>query len=213
MSFTISGIGHRRRVLSLAALALAAWPLLAWAAAEALVERRDLAHAAVLVVLSGSAVYKERTRWAAQLFHEGRAPRIVLTRDMQPGGWSKERQRTMLFYEREVEELERAGVPPERIEVLPQPVENTYEEAVALRDYAAGRAVRSLLVVTSPYHSRRASWTLGRVLRDSQIEVGVAAPPPGGQSPSSLTWWLRPQGWRAVALEYPKLIYYRVSYR
>ena len=204
MSFTISGIGHRRRVLSLAALALAAWPLLAWAAAEALVERHDLARAAVLVVLSGSAVYKERTRWAAQLFHEGRAPRIVLTRDMQ---------RTMLFYEREVEELERAGVPPERIEVLPQPVENTYEEAVALRDYAAGRAVRSLLVVTSPYHSRRASWTLGRVLRDSQIEVGVAAPPPGGQSPSSLTWWLRPQGWRAVALEYPKLIYYRVSYR
>ena len=210
MSFTISGIGHRRRVLSLAALALAAWPLLAWAAAEALVERRDLAHAAVLVVLSGSAVYKERTRWAAQLFHEGRAPRIVLTRDMQPGGWSKERQRTMLFYEREIEELERAGVPPERPWIYGLLIAPS---GVVVRDYAAGRAVRSLLVVTSPYHSRRASWTLGRVLRDSQIEVGVAAPPPGGQSPSSLTWWLRPQGWRAVALEYPKLIYYRVSYR
>src|SRR5439155_4399222 len=115
-----------------------AWPPLAWAAAQALIERHELARAGALVVLSGSTVYKERTRWAAHLFHEGRAPRIVLTRDIQPAGWSKELQRTMLFYEREVEELERAGVPPERIEVLPQPVENTYEEAVALRDYAAG---------------------------------------------------------------------------
>ncbi len=194
-------------------MSLAAWTLLAWGAAEALVERSPLARADRIVVLSGSSAYVERTRWAAKLFHEGRAPRVVLTRDVHPGGWSHERARTMLFYERAVEELKRAGVPPDRIEVLPRPVESTHDEAVVLRDYAAANGVHSLLVVTSAYHSRRAAWTLGRVLGESGVEIGVDAPPTGWQSPSPLTWWLRPRGWSAVALEYPKLIYYRVSYR
>ena len=213
MKFTVSEISRKRRVLSLMAVGVACWPLLSWAAAEALIERHHLDGAGALVVLSGSAGYKERTHWAAKLFHEGRAPRIILTSDVHPGGWSQERQRTMLFYERAVEDLQRAGVPLERIDVLPQPVESTYEEAMLLRHYATQRGLRSVLVVTSPYHSRRANWTLSRVFRNTEIAIGVDAPPPGEQSPSSLTWWLRRRGWSLVALEYPKLIYYCTTYR
>lgn len=193
--------------------ALVAWPLAAWVAAVALVERKMIERADALVVLSGSAVHGERTRWAARLFREGRAPRVVLTRDEHAGGWSQERGRTMLFYERAVEELERAGVPRDRIEVLPPRVSSTYEEAVALRDYAARSGARRLLVVTSPYHTRRALWTFERVLGGSGVEVGVDSPPAGQQSPAPLAWWLSPRGWRAVAAEYPKMVYYRVSYR
>ena len=211
---TRSGFGRgKRRALTLLLGALLAWPLVAWGAAAALVERRVLERADVLVVLSGSSVYQERARWAARLFREGRAPRVVLTRDEHAGGWSQERGRTMLFYERAVEELERAGVPPERIEVLPGPVTSTYEEAVALRDYAAKSGARRLLVVTSAYHTRRARWTFDRVLRGGGVEVGIDAPPIGQQSPAPLTWWLRPRGWSTVAMEYPKMIYYRLSYR
>src|SRR2546423_12476183 len=80
---------------------LLAWPLLAWAAAEGLdVRTPTVVRADAIVMLSGSEVYRERAEYAARLFKAGRAPRIVLTNDAEPGGWSQERGRTMLFVER-----------------------------------------------------------------------------------------------------------------
>ncbi|MBA3321127.1 MAG: YdcF family protein [Pyrinomonadaceae bacterium] len=192
---------------------LVVWSALAWGAARALIRLAALPRADVIVVLGGSAAYVERTQWAAQLFHQGRAARIVLTNDNQRGGWSREKRRNPFYHERAVEELRRAGVPADKIDVLPQPLSGTFAEALALRQYAATKGVRSFLVVTSPYHTRRAGWTLGRVFREEGgIEIGIDAPPPGRQSPLPLTWWLRPHGWRVVALEYPKLLYYRIRY-
>lgn len=202
------GTTRARRVIRVAILLLIAWPFLAWGAARLLIVDAELGHADALVVLSGSAAYVERTRLAAQLFREGRAPKIILTNDNQYGGWSKARQRTMLFVERSQEELQRSGVPAERIEVLPQPVSGTYDEAALLRDYVTLRGHRSVLVVTSAYHSRRSLWSFRRAFKGSGVEVGLAAPPPGQQSPSPASWWLRPRGWPIVAGEYLKLVYY-----
>jgi uncharacterized SAM-binding protein YcdF (DUF218 family) len=202
------------RLLRALVLCVSAWSLVAWGAAEALIVRRDLPHADALVVFGGSAAYVERTQFAARLFHAGRAPRIILTNDNLRGGWSQAEQRNPYFYERAAEELKRAGVPSEKIEVLPQTVTTTYEEAALLRDYAASHDLRALLFVTSAYHTRRACWTLSRVLSESGIEFGLDAPAPGqGQSPAPATWWLHLHGWRAVAWEYPKLVYYRIHYR
>lgn len=211
------GKGGRRvwRLLRALVLSLSLWCLLAWGAAEALISRRELQRADALVVLGGSAAYVERTRFAAELFRQGRAPRIILTNDNLRGGWSQSEQRNPFFYERAAEELRRAGVPAEKIEVLPEAVTTTYDEAALLRDYAASRDLKTLLVVTSAYHTRRACWTFSRVFRQSTIAFGLDAPAAdgGGQSPSPATWWLHARGWRAVALEYPKLVYYRLRYR
>ncbi|MCA1634417.1 MAG: YdcF family protein [Acidobacteria bacterium] len=114
---------------------------------------------------------------------------------------------------REAEALQLAGVPAEQVEVLPQPVSSTYEEAVRLRDYATTQGLRSVLIVTSAYHSRRALWTMRRVFEGSGVEVGLAIAPIGEQSPKSATWWLHISGWRMVAGEYVKLVYYWLRYR
>ena len=177
-----------------------------------LIISRSLPRADVLVVLSGSAAYLERTQWAARLYMEGRAPRIVLTNDNQQGGWSNAEERNPSFVERAKAELQHAGVPPERIEVLPQTVASTYDEAVRLLEYTNTQPVRSLLVVTSAYHSRRALWTLSHVFRDTGVKIGLEPVALGAQSPAPATWWFDLRGWRAVALEYPKLIYYWISY-
>ena len=196
------------------ALALPVWSVAAWGAAEGLVVRRGLERADALVVLGGSGAYVERTHLAARLFLEGRAPRVILTNDGLRGGWSQTEQRNPFFYERAAEELSRAGVPADRIEVLPQTVTTTYDEAALVGDYAASHQLKALLFVTSAYHTRRALWTLGRVLAARGVEFGLDAPAPGqGESPPAATWWLHARGWRAVALEYPKLVYYRIHYR
>ena len=214
--FKIAHIGKRsswRRRLCIAVLILAAWSLLAWGAAEALIVRAELEHADALVVLSGSSAYVERTQAAAQLWREGRAPVMLLTNDPMLSGWIEAEHRNPSFVVLATEELRSAGVAADRIEVLPQSVSSTYEEAVALRDYARARGLRSILVVTSSYHSRRALWTLRRVFQGSGIEVGLYAVAPGEQMPAPATWWWHPFGWQVVALEYVKLIYYLLSYR
>jgi uncharacterized SAM-binding protein YcdF (DUF218 family) len=207
--------GRRARTILLACvILLAVWMALAWVAARALVVRAELEHADALAVLSGSSAYVERTRRAAQLFNEGRAPEIILTDDNERGGWSSEQQRNPFFVERAFEELRRAGVPAEKIVVLPLPQNNpgTYEESLTLRDYATTHGLRTLLVVTSAYHSRRALWTLRRVFRGSGVEVGLDPAAADEASPAPFAWWLDRRGWQTVATEYPKLVYYWLRY-
>ena len=103
-------------------------------------------------------------------------------------------------------------VPNERIEVLPRRVASTHDEALLLKEYVDEHHLRSLLVVTSAYHSRRALWTFRRAFEGSGVAVGVAEGEPGLQTPTPGTWWFSPRGWRAVAGEYVKMVYYRLSY-
>jgi uncharacterized SAM-binding protein YcdF (DUF218 family) len=167
---------------------------------------------AAIVVLSGAGTYLERTRAAAQLFTAGRAPKIILTNDNERGRWVSAEQRNPFFSERAAAELLNAGVPANKIELIPQPIFSTYEEAHAVRAYAVAHELRSLLIVTSAYHSRRAWWTWARVFRGSGIELGMTHAPTGEQTPAPAVWWMQWHGWRAVAVEYPKLIYYWLRY-
>ncbi len=205
-----------KRMLGVALALLMAWPFFAWAAAQFLIVRTEaITRADALVVLGGSSAYVERTRWAARLFQAGHAPKIILTNDNERGGWSSAEQRNPFFVERAAAELQQAGVPAQKIEVLPQPVSSTHDEAVLLRRYAEEHHIQSLAVVTSAYHSRRALWTLRRVFDGSNIEVEINPVATGmfdWQTPPPLAWWWTSHGWRAVALEYPKLIYYWLHY-
>jgi uncharacterized SAM-binding protein YcdF (DUF218 family) len=202
-----------RRWARVSFVLLVAWPLLAWLAARALVVRAELQQADAIIVLSGSANYVERARWAARLYKEGRAPKIILTNDNQQGGWSSAQERNPFFVELAADELKRAGVPADRIEVLPQTVSSTYDECAQLHEYALRRGLRSLLFVTSAYHTRRTLWTLQRLFRENEIKIGLDAPPPGEQSPPPAAWWLQALGWRMVAGEYLKILYYHLHYR
>jgi uncharacterized SAM-binding protein YcdF (DUF218 family) len=190
-----------------------AWPFVAWLAALALIKTVSLPRADAVVVLSGSSAYIERSRRAAELYKEGRAPRVVLTNDNMRGPWSEARQVNPLFVERAQEELAQAGVPSDRVEVLPDAVGGTHDEAVAVYNYATRKGIHSVLFVTSPYHTRRALWTMQRDFRDTGVAVGVETMENYEQTPAPATWWLHRRGWSVVALEYPKLIYYYWKYR
>lgn len=201
---------HRR--LTLLAILIIGWPVLAWVSARALMVESRLPQADAIVVLAGSSTYIERAELAARLFHEGRALKVVLTNDNLHGGWSVAEQRNPLFVELATAELKRQGVPAERIEVVPGTVASTYEEAVALRQLADRESLRSIIVVTSAYQSRRALWTLHRVFKGSDVLIGLEAPPPGQQTPTPAFWWWHGLGWKTVPGEYLKLVYYLLRY-
>jgi uncharacterized SAM-binding protein YcdF (DUF218 family) len=209
-----AGKAKRRRLVLLIALlgATALWPVLAWAGAHLLIVKSELASADAIVVMSGSATYRERADWAAKLYREGRAPIVILTNDSLKSGWDKKEERNPYFYELAARELQRLGVPESKIQVVSDIALGTYEESVGVRDYAGAHQLKRLLVVTSAYHTRRTLWSLRHACEGSGIEIGIDSPPPGWQTPAPARWWWRRWGWKVVAGEYVKLIYYWMRY-
>lgn len=189
------------------------WPLTAWIGARLLITEAPLENADAIVVLSGSANYKERAREAARLLLDGRSQRILITNDNARGPWSSAEQRNLFFYERSLEEIRNAGVQADRTELLMEPVASTHEEAELVRQYAEEHKLRSVLVVTSAYHSRRALWVFSRVFQNTGIQIGLINVRPGNESPRPAIWWLTVSGWKLVPTEYVKMLYYVVKYR
>jgi uncharacterized SAM-binding protein YcdF (DUF218 family) len=182
--------------------------LVSWLGARWLIVRAPLAQGDAIVVMSGSTTYEERTKLAAELYAAGRANKIILTNDNEKTGWSVEEQRNIPFHELASRALCSRGVPDDAIETLPEPVTGTYDEAILLREYAEAHGLRSLLIVTSAYHSRRVLWTMQQIFHNSSTKIGLELVPPGQQTPSPATWWLHYRGWQLVLGEHVKMVYY-----
>jgi uncharacterized SAM-binding protein YcdF (DUF218 family) len=199
-------------VLIIAVVAvLALLPALAWGAARLLIVRAPVAHADIIVMMSGSATFHERAQHAAQLYHEGRAPKVILTNDNLQSGWSEQEQRNPFYYERAKDELIQLGVPEQNIEVLMDPILGTYHEACLIKVYSESHNIHSIVVVTSGYHSRRALFTFQKVFSDTATDVGIDPVAAGIDTPSPATWWYKSFGWQVVGEEYGKLLCYRLN--
>lgn len=206
---------QKRPILRLALTALIVvvlWPAAAWAAAQLLIVHEPLTTVDAIVVLSGSATFRERVQHAAALYKVGVAHKIVLTNDNLRGGWSTAAQRNPFYHELAKEELVRSGVPAQNIEIIMVPTLGTHDEAEKLKQYCEKHGVRSIVVVTSAYHSRRALWTFRQVFRNSNRTIGIDPAAAGIQTPSPGTWWLNRFGWSLVPNEYMKLAGYWLRY-
>lgn len=202
----LSGKNWRRLFVAFLLLALL-W-LGAWLSARWLIVRAPLDQADAIVVLSGSSTLTERVQHAARLYSQERSQKILLTTDNQQGSWSAAEQRNPYFDEIAVKELSRLGVPSQNIEVVRPPVNSTWDEALLIRQYSKTHNLRSILIVTSSYHSRRALWTFRTLFQGSNTQVGLDPVETGMQTPPPGTWWLHARGWQLVLVEYLKLIYY-----
>jgi uncharacterized SAM-binding protein YcdF (DUF218 family) len=201
-----------RSIVAVVLVMLLLWGA-AWLAARALIVRRELDRADAIVVLAGSATYKERIDLAAKLVKEGRAPNVVLTDDHERASWSNAEERNPPYVELAAQRLRFLGVGADRIDVISAASSGTHYEALRLREYADSKKLRSLLVVTSAYHSRRALRELETVFQDSGVALGIEPVPPGEQTPTPATWWLHPRGWMLVPGEYIKMGYYWLRFK
>ena len=196
------------RIVKIILVAIVVWIAVAAVATRALVVQVPLASADAIVVMSGSSAYVERTHKAAQLYREGRAPLVLLTDDHTQGGWDSAQQRNPFFVERAIGELIKAGVPADKVKVVPGFAESTRDEALIVKDYAESEGLRSVLIVTSSYHSRRTLRSMEQVFAGNGTKVGLET---SSSSPSAF-WWVQPDGWRTVGVEFVKLIYYWLKY-
>ena len=173
-------------------LALVGAVLLADVPAHWLVVRDPLEPADAALVLTGDLDF-ERTRHAAALVRTGKARLLVLTGGEPYPGDSAESLRDRALAE---------GVPAGRIR-LENTSTNTWESLVAVEPILRAEGVDTLLLVSSPYHMRRASVAARRALPGIRI---LCQPAPCSHW-SAKGWWRTRGGRETVASEYLKLGY------
>ena len=206
---------HKKiRWLAVFLFAVVCWALFAAAAARTLIVELPLNKADGIVVLSGSASYKERVDEALLLYEAGVAPLIFLTNDGGQAGWNEAEQRNPYFFELARWRLVEHGVPDSSINVLPPMVEGTLDEAKVVVDAALRNGNTSLVIVTSPYHTRRALWTFERVASKSEKHLAFGIVPAKNlrESPRWCIWWVTASGWQTIPSEYLKFGYYCLRY-
>jgi uncharacterized SAM-binding protein YcdF (DUF218 family) len=164
-------------------------------------------HADVILALAGARV--ERWLEAVDLYKEGWAPRLVLSPGPAEPIENQLRARGV-DYPRDGDLARDAaialGVPPDAVMVLPGPVDNTAQEAAVFKRIVAPSRITRVIVVTSPYHTRRTGYAFRRVFADTPVRVIVRGT---RYSPSQPRRWWRQRGdVRYVMSELPKLLAY-----
>ena len=188
-------------VLFLLVLWLARVPILT-GVGLALSTSSQLAPAELIYQFGGD--FRARSQVTADLYARGLAPRVVLMRVVDDpkmaGIYLNETDVT-------VQLLERLGVPRSAIDVYSgdDGVSSTTEEAGDLSRILRQDGTRSVIVVTSWYHTRRARWALRRALRGAPVSIVMASAPTVGFD--ARDWWRGEEGVIAVFEEYLKFLH------
>jgi uncharacterized SAM-binding protein YcdF (DUF218 family) len=172
-------------------------PLTGWAVGAYLVTGDPLQPADAIVLLAGGD--EQRLQSAVSLYQQRLAGTFLLTETGERVGDSR-----VTMTEQTRLALIAAGVASDAIWVVPDPATSTFEEAGTVREALLDRKLRSAIIVTDPYHTRRTRLIYRRAFADSELQAIVR--PVQGHWYRPSTWFLRPAGWQATILELVKLV-------
>ena len=169
-----------------------------------LVSRNPLIHADGIAVLSGSVPY--RILEGIDLYRRGFAPRIFLAPYEGNPKYVRLMKSLGITYQTDFHVNRRIalnrGVPAEAIEVL-TPTGSTRNEAEVIFDYMRKKGWRSVIVVTSEFHSTRTRLIFRSLNRHG---VKVAVHPSRHDRMRLHSWWRSRARSKQIFYEYVKLI-------
>ena len=169
---------------------------------EYLVAREELAPSDAIIVLAGNSIY--RSQHAAILYQRGLAPRVLVSNEpVRTHGfdstWLGLRQLGLI----------QLDLPDEAIVPIEAVSGSTHEEALYSRDIMLQQGWRTAIVVTDPFHTRRALLTFQAVFNPAGLTVRAA--PAEGSKYQTDGWWRDPDRGIRVIQEYIKLPYYLIK--
>jgi uncharacterized SAM-binding protein YcdF (DUF218 family) len=168
-----------------------------------LVLQDNLHSADVIHVIAGE---DYRTDYAIQLYKQGYGNEIFFT-----GGWCRRHRYNHGEHGRALAMAQ--GIPGHAIAFDDASVTSTYMEAIKLKEWIDHKRtpIHSVIVVSDPFHMRRALWAYKKVLGDD-IEVQMA-PVPFEWTPYRRYWWKDYASRKFVREEYGKYVYYVLRYK
>jgi uncharacterized SAM-binding protein YcdF (DUF218 family) len=155
----------------------------------------DLQKADVIVAVSGGET-QQRTREAVKLYDEGYAPKLLFS------GAAEDKNGPSNAAAMRLQALDE-GVPNSAIIVEEQST-TTAENAVRSAPILQALGARTIILVTSPYHQRRASINFRKVLGHGVTIINHSASDSTWRKNS---WWSKPYTLQLSLSELQKIIY------
>jgi uncharacterized SAM-binding protein YcdF (DUF218 family) len=154
----------------------------------------------VIRVLGGS---PDRYIYGIELYKRGYAPKIIFSM------WDN----YLPLFHRSISEAVHdyalaEKIPESAVEITS--ALSTYNEAMLTKEMIEKNGFKSVLVVSSPYHMRRASMIFHHVIGKEAKLTFVAVPP--GWTDFKTEWWKDEESTVAVIHEYVGIVYYLFKY-
>ncbi len=163
---------------------------------EYLVVSDPLEKADAIVILAGDE--NERITEGANLFHQGYGNWLILT-DMKLNIPNSEGYYGNNVKRKAIDQ----GVPAEKILIIPGQVSTTDEEASTLKPFIRSKGFSSVIVITSPSHTRRAQIILNEVIGSDPLLI---IHPSNEPKYDAHYWWLIQEDRNNTFLEYSKIL-------
>ena len=169
-------------------------------------ERVDL-----IVCLGGNNI--ERGLAVSDAYNAGLAPLIYISRPRVPDGYDMLEGKNVKYPE-EADLLEvflkDLKIPEKAVIRDDTYVENTFDEAVCAKKEVVKRGFKSLIITTSPTHSRRAWRTFKKVFEGTGVMIYSLPTEYSNYNPE--TYWRERKYLKEVILEYQKFLFYVLKY-
>ncbi len=184
-------------------------PRLANGYAQWLVISDPLPHADTAIALSGAE--GERLLAAIELYRAGTVDQILIVGPTSPILKVYTGEEGLSQGEAKRRIAVKKGIREEHA-LLELGATSTYEEAESTVDRAQREGWSSIVVVTSPMHTRRSRATFRKLLEDTGIEVYMHHLPLDRSTQNPKEWWTREGDTMAVFTETVKLGFYAKQY-
>jgi uncharacterized SAM-binding protein YcdF (DUF218 family) len=168
-----------------------------------LIVQDDLQPADLIHVLGGDV---ERIDYAIELYKQGLGGRILFT-----GGRLELPLVNATYSQLAREYAESKGVLAEAILPEESKATSTFEEVLELQEILkSDSSLQTIIIVSSPYHLRRARWIFNKNL-GHRVKLQFA-PVPFEKSRLKQRWWTEELSLQAVVNEYLKIPFYLLKY-
>lgn len=176
-------------------------------AGKYLVRSDELINSDVIVVLMGSG--PDRMLEAVDLYKAGYGKKILMVENNQPGYDLLEKRGVSLPRDPYLAKSVgmQLGVPEGAFIILPGDALSTQDEARHVREYLREHQnIKTMLLVSSRYHTARAYKIFSRAMKDLKPEVRIMSRPSRYDTFKADTWWESREDAKHVVDEYLKLL-------
>jgi uncharacterized SAM-binding protein YcdF (DUF218 family) len=198
----------RNILLSAASLLIIAISIIIFRnAGKYLLKKDEAVTADAIVILMGSIA--DRSLQTADLFNKGMIEWVIFVEADMGSYYQKLFEKGVPIVnntEQMRDSLVALGIPPDSIIILPGKASSTLMEACIVRDYLRrNHNIDTLIVVSSNYHTRRASMIFKSVLKGKEHPVNVSVYPSTYSEFDPKKWWRNRKEIKIVISEYVKM--------
>jgi uncharacterized SAM-binding protein YcdF (DUF218 family) len=172
-----------------------------------LVRKDELSHTDAILILMGS--IPDRILEAKDVYQANPVKKILIVNNIQTGSEALKPYGIHIPNSSDIvkQALVQLGIPDSTILILPGRAKSTRNEADTIAIYLRQNpSIRSLTLVSSSAHTRRAIMIFEDSFQDHGIEVGLISAPSKYSEFNAKQWWMDRQSAKQVVEEYVKMM-------